>query len=52
MKGYVVEIETPGWLREKTNEDGSPNSNEQIVEATFDAAQQSADYLRAAEFVK
>ena len=52
MKDYVVEIETPGWLREKTNEDGSPYSAEQIVEATFDAAQKSADYLRAAEFVK
>ncbi len=52
MKDYVVEIETPGWLREKQNEDGSTYSREQIIEETFVAAQKSADYLRAAAFVK
>lgn len=52
MKDYVVEIETPQFLREKTNEDGTPLSNEQIVEETFLAAEKSAAYLNEAAFVK
>lgn len=52
MKDYVVEIETPQWLREKKNADGSKYSQEQINEEIFKAAQKSADYLKAADFVK
>ncbi len=52
MKEYVVEIETPKWLREKTNEDGSAYTPEQIMNEMFEAARQSAEYLRNAEFVK
>ncbi|MBR2014699.1 MAG: sugar phosphate isomerase/epimerase [Alistipes sp.] len=52
MKDYVVEIETPQFLREKTNEDGTPYTQEQIVEETFLAAEKSAAYLNEAAFVK
>ena len=52
MKDYVVEIETPQFLREKTNEDGTPYTHEQIVEETFLAAEKSAAYLNGAAFVK
>ncbi len=52
MKDYVVEIETPGWLRDKKNADGTPYTQEQILEEMFQAAAESADYLRAADFVK
>lgn len=52
MKDYVVEIETPQFLREKKNEDGTPLSNEQIAEETFLAAEKSAAYLNEAAFVK
>ncbi len=52
MKEYVVEIETPQWLREKTNEDGTPLTPEQIMDEMFEAARQSADYLRNADFVR
>ncbi len=52
MKEYVVEIETPKWLREKTNEDGSKLTQEQILEEMFEAARKSAEYIRNAPFVK
>ncbi len=52
MKEYVVEIETPRWLREKTNEDGSAYTPEQIMDEMFEAARKSAEYLRNASFVK
>ncbi len=52
MNEYVVEIETPKWLREKTNEDGSAYTQEQIMDEMFEAARQSAEYLRNAEFVR
>ena len=52
MSDYVVEIETPGWLREKKNEDGSSYSQAQIMEEMFKAAAESAEYLRNADFVK
>lgn len=52
MKDYVVEIETPGWLRNEKNADGSKLTQEQIMERVFDAARKSADYLSAAKFVK
>lgn len=52
MKHYVVEIETPKALREKTNADGSKYSQEQVMDEMFDAAQKSAKYLSDAKFVK
>lgn len=52
MKDYVVEIETPGWLRNEKNADGSKLSQEQIMDRVFDAARKSADYLANAKFVK
>ena len=52
MKDYVVEIETPGWLREKKNADGSAYTKEQISEEMFQAAAESAEYLKNASFVK
>ena len=52
MKDYVVEIETPGWLREKKNADGTPYSQEQIMDEMFQAAAESADWLSKADFVK
>ncbi len=52
MKDYVVEIETPKWLREKTNEDGSAYTSEQVMNEMFEAARKSAEYLRNASFVK
>ncbi len=52
MKDYVVEIETPGWLREKKNADGSAYTKDQISEEMFQAAAESAEYLRNAPFVK
>ncbi len=52
MKEYVVEIETPKWLREKVNEDGTAYTKEQIMDEMFEAARQSAEYLRNAEFVR
>lgn len=52
MKDYVVEIEIPQWLREKKNDDGSAYTKEQISEEMFNAAAESAEYLKNAEFVK
>ncbi|MBO4944877.1 MAG: hypothetical protein J6C91_06435, partial [Muribaculaceae bacterium] len=52
MKDYVVEIETPGWLRDKTNADGSKYIREQINAEIMEAAQKSYDYLNKAKFVK
>ena len=52
MKDYVVEIEKPGWLREKKNADGTPYTKEQISEEMFQAAAKSAEYLKNASFVK
>jgi sugar phosphate isomerase/epimerase len=52
MKNYVVEIETPKALREKTNADGSKYTKEQIMNEMFVAAQKSAAYLTNAKFVK
>lgn len=52
MKDYVVEIETPGWLRDKTNADGSKYTRDQINAEIMEAAQKSYDYLNKAKFVK
>ncbi len=52
MKDYVVEIETPGWLRNEKNTDGSKLSQDQIMDRVFEAARKSADYLAKAKFVK
>jgi len=52
MKDYVVEIETPKALSEKTNADGSKYSQQQISEEMFKAAEKSAAYLSKAKFVK
>ncbi len=52
MSDYLVEIETPRWLREKTNADGSKYTADQINDALFDAATKSYNYLSKAKFVK
>lgn len=52
MSEYVVEIETPGWLRNIKNADGSKLTQEQINERLFEAAERSACYLANAPFVK
>lgn len=52
MSDYVVEIETPGWLRNIKNADGSKLTQEQIMERLFDAARCSSSYLGNAAFVK
>lgn len=52
MKDYFVEIETPRELRERLNPDGSKYTSEQINEEMFTAAQKSAEFLKAAKFVK
>lgn len=52
MKNYFVEIETPGWLRDKKNADGSKYSEQQILEEMFKASEESAEFLKNAKFVK
>ena len=52
MKHYFVEIETPGWLSDKKNDDGSKYSEQQVLEEKFKASAESVDYLQKAEFVK
>ncbi len=52
MKDYVVEIETPRWLRNKTNADGSKYTDDQIMDEIFKAADKSAGYLNSAKWVK
>ena len=52
MKDYVVEIETPRSLRQKTNADGSRLTQDQIMDEMFEAARKSAEYLQNAKFVK
>ena len=52
MKDYVVEIETPRSLRQKTNADGSRYTQDQIMDEMFEAARKSAEYLQNAKFVK
>ena len=52
MSDYLVEIETPRWLREKTNADGSKYTADQINDALFDAATKSYNFLSKAKFVK
>ena len=52
MKDYVVEIETPGALREKVNADGSKYTQDQIMDEVFEAARKSAEYLKKSKFVK
>ena len=51
-KDFVVEIETPRDLRNKTNADGSKYTQDQIAEEMFKAAKKSAEYLQNAKFVK
>ena len=51
-KDFVVEIETPRTLRNKTNADGSKYTQDQIAEEMFQAAKKSAEYLQNAKFVK
>jgi len=52
MKNYFVEIETPKSLKEKKNADGSTYTSDQVMDAMFDAAKKSAEYLKNAKFVK
>lgn len=52
MKDYVVEIETPGFIREKKNADGSKFTDDQVMDEMFEAARKSAIYLNNAKFVK
>ena len=52
MKNYVVEIEVPQSLRDKTNPDGSKYTQEQISEEMFKAAEESIKYMKKAKFVK
>lgn len=52
MKDYFVEIETPGWLRDKTNADGSKYTSDQVMDEVFEAARKSIVYLQNAKFVK
>ncbi|MBO5878453.1 MAG: hypothetical protein J6Q29_03180, partial [Alistipes sp.] len=51
-KDFVVEIETPRDLRNKTNADGSKYTQDQIAAEMFEAAKKSAAYLQNAKFVK
>ncbi len=51
-KDFVVEIETPRDLRNKTNADGSKYTQDQIMDEVFLAAKKSAEYLQNAKFVK
>ena len=48
----MVEIETPGFIRDKTNADGSKYTQEQINEEMFIAAKKSADYLKNSGYLK
>ena len=52
MKNFFVEIETPQWLRDKTNSDGSKYTEDQIMDEMFKASAESAEYLQNAAFVK
>lgn len=52
MNDYIVEIEAPERIRQQLNEDGTMQSDEQIAEATFLAAEKSIDYLLGASFIK
>mgnify|MGYP002521211006 FL=1 len=52
MKNYFVEIETPQWLRDKKNADGSKYSDDQVMDEMFKASAESAEYLKNAKFVK
>lgn len=49
---YVVEIETPAELRDKTKEDGSKLSSAEIMEEVFQSAADSYNYLNNAAFTK
>ena len=51
-RNYFVEIETPGWLREKTNADGSKYTDDQVMDEMFNATQKSVNFLKNATFVK
>lgn len=52
MKDYFVEVETPGWLNDKKNADGSKYSDKQKEEEKFKACEESAKYLLSSPFVK
>lgn len=52
MKNYFVEIETPQYIRDKKNADGSKYTQEQVMNEVFEAAQKSIEYLNNAKFVK
>lgn len=52
MTDYVVEIETPGYIRDKKNPDGSKYTQEQVMNEVFKAARKSADYLKISGFPK
>ena len=51
-RNYFVEIETPRWLREKTNADGSKYTDDQVMDEMFNATQKSVNFLKNATFVK
>lgn len=52
MTEYIVEIEAPERIRQQINEDGTQFTQEQVAEATFDAAEKSINYLLGASFMK
>lgn len=49
---YVVEIETPASLREKTKGDGTKLTDAEIMEEVFKSASDSFAYLNAASFTR
>lgn len=51
-KNYFVEIETPQWLRDKKNADGSKYTEDQVENEMFKASEESYKYLEQASFVK
>ena len=52
MKDWFVEIETPAFLREAVNPDGTPYTQAQIDAAKLEAAHKSAEFLINAPYVK
>ncbi len=52
MSEYYVEIEPVKEVREKVNEDGTPYTQDQIMEEMFEAARKSVLFLQQAKYVK
>lgn len=51
-KNYFVEIETPQWLRDKKNPDGSKYTEDQVENEMFKASEESYKFLEQAPYVK